>query len=528
MPHTHRHIVAFPLFALAIMGVLFLGQGMTVAGSLDPTGYERVDATKEDRLVTLPSSDTRVLVFKGAFFELWNTRPVLRDGSVLAGSQGLSEIYADRAVVKGINGAFHMTMKNGTLTVAAITTPVSIRVGQQSIAVPAGYLWSSPAGDVAGRSEGWEKWLNDRKATPAPRKFIREMAEKWGKLPESDGTLKPGDSGQFWSFPLQFAAAKERAMERWSENILSTLGALSRAGDTAQFNALLGRSDVQQAIAGQPDSSALGASLIGDTSVPAIRAEAMPLLHDDNDAFTAAALHPALRSASWTQAPAVNAQVDSDVLRLTNLPLTDTGEEPIPDILLAQWEQEFRSAMDQLGDGKAEFLAAYLPVVHAVSSKFAEKGYPERAQHYRDFILSLGATYRDQLLPETQMFLDAVAHADIADVALPAPMASASTMATPKKAETIPPEVAEKLRVSAREKMTRAGAVFSLQTAFTPISPTTVRVTDIVFATPTMDRTLTFLWDMSKDEIHDITTGGKTLPFPLTFDQFGKWARGEE
>jgi protoheme IX farnesyltransferase len=57
---------------------------------------------------------------------------------------------------------------------------------------------------------------------------------------------------------------------------------------------------------------------------------------------------------------------------------------------------------------------------------------------------------------------------------------------------------------------------------------TTVRVTDIVFATPTMDRTLTFLWDMSKDEIHDITTGGKTLPFPLTFDQFGKWARGEE
>jgi hypothetical protein len=167
-------------------------------------------------------------------------------------------------------------------------------------------------------------------------------------------------------------------------------------------------------------------------------------------------------------------------------------------------------------------------VVHAVSSKFAETGYPERAQHYRDFILSLGATYRDQLLPETQMFLDAVAHADIADVALPAPMASASTMAMPKKAETIPPEVAEKLRVSAREKMTRAGAVFSLQTAFTPISPTTVRVTDIVFATPTMDRTLTFLWDMSKDEIHDITTGGKTLPFPLTFDQFGKWARGEE
>ena len=526
---AHRHIVAFPLFALGILAVMFLGKATTTLASVDATPYERVDAAKADHVITLPNSDTRVLVFRGAFFELWNARPILRDGSILAGSNGLTEIYADRVVVKGINGAFHVSMKNGVLTVAAITTPVSVRMGQQSVAVPTGYQWQSPAGDLAGRESGWQQWLADRKPVASPRKFVRDMAEKWAAIPSEDTSIEAGDSGAFWALPFKFSAAKERAFARWSEGILANLGVLTRSGDTASLEAMLKRSDVQELIAQDSSMSALGATLLGSTEVPAIRADVIPMLHDDSDAFMLSALHPALRSVAWTHAPDVNVKLDSDLLRLVMLPLTDTGEEPISEILLSQWEEEFRGAMDQLKDDKGAFLAAYMPVLAEVSRNFAETGYPERAQHYRNFILSLGETYHDQLSAETQMFLDALLHQDIADIKTPALQDTPEQPSAPvQKPEPIPPEVGEKLRSEAREKMRQAGAVFSTQTAFTPVSPTSVRVTDIIFATSTTDRNLTFVWDMSKDEIRDITTSGKILPFPLTFAQFQTWATGQD
>jgi hypothetical protein len=117
---------------------------------------------------------------------------------------------------------------------------------------------------------------------------------------------------------------------------------------------------------------------------------------------------------------------------------------------------------------------------------------------------------------------------DIADVLTPAlkDTQNLSDVQVLKKPEPIAPEVSEKLRVTARQKLGEAGAVFSTQTGITPVSPTMVKVTDIIFATATQDRNLTFFWDMEKDEISSVTTGGKVLPFPLSFEQFIKWARG--
>ncbi len=526
--HTHRHIVAAPLFALALVGILTMGQGTSLVGSVNAL-YEKVDAKIEDRVITLPNSEVRVLVFKGAQVELWNGRAVLQEGSVLAGSRGLTEVTAGAATVKGIRGAFHLTYKNGALTVAAITTPVSVRLGAQSIAVPVGYQWRSGTEELSGREGGWNKWLTDREPLLLPRTFVRTMTDKWAGLPSTDGALKAGDSGSFWTAPWQFAAAQERAFSRWSSDVLVNLGVLSRTGDAAGLEAMLTRSDVQMVMEQLENPSALAATLLGETDIPAVRSQVMPLLHTDADAVMVASLHPELRTAAWTYTSAVNAEVDSDLLRLMVLPLTDTGEEPISEVLLTQWEEEFQNAVGQLKDDKGAFLAAYLPVIAKVSHTFAKTGYPERAQHYRDFLLSIGRTYFDQLPVETQMFLNAVAHSDIADAPLPTmeQAADMSDVLVLKKPEPIAPEVAERLRVDARQKMAQAGAVFSVQTAFTPVTPTTVKVSDIIFATKTQDRNLTFFWDMTKDEIRDVTTGGKVLPFPLTFEQFVAWARGE-
>lgn len=527
--HTHRHIVAVPLFALALVGVLMLGQGSSLFARTDGVPYERIETSKEDHQITLPSSDTQVLVFRGAFFELWNARPVLRDGSILVASKGLSEIYADRAVVKGINGAFHLTMKQGQLTVAALTTPVSVRMGQQSIAIPTGFQWTSPVTELAGRTEGWEKWLSDRKPVASPRKFVRDMSKK------AEGMVAPAESfvaprtASLWVSPLQFPAAQKRAALQWATDMAATLQSLAARGDAANLQALLLRPDVQKVVV-QASSPVLGASLMGLTDVPAIRSEAIALLHEDSDVFMLSALHPALRSAAWTNAPAIDAEVDSDILRLALLPLSDTGEDPLSSILLQQWEQEFQGALAQMED-KGAFLAAYMPMIAKAARGFAEAGYPERAQHYHAFLLSLGATYHDALPAETQALLDLLGRQDL--TALMAPLAPPETAnaAAPVvvvKPQAIAPEVAERLKVDAREKLRLAGAVFSMQTSFTAVSPTSVKVSDILFSDGTVDRTLTFVWDASKNEVRDISTGGKVLPFPLAFADFVAWATGED
>lgn len=525
--HTHRHIVAVPLFALLLVSVLSMGQGMSFTGAVQEL-YEKVDAGKEDRVITLPNSEVRVLVFKGAQFELWNGRAVLQEGSVLAGSRGLTEVTAGAATVKGIRGAFHLTYKNGALTVAAITTPVSVRLGAQSIAVPVGYQWRSGTEELSGREGGWNRWLTDREPLLLPRTFVRTMIDKWAGLPSADGALKAGDSGSFWATPWQFAAAQERAFARWSSDVLTNLGVLSRTGDAAGLEAMLMRSDVQMVMEQTENPSALAATLLGETEVPAVRSQVMPLLHTDSDAVMVASLHPELRTAAWTYTSAVRADVDSDLLRLMVLPLTDTGEEPISDVLLTQWEEEFQNAVGQLKDDKGAFLAAYLPMIAKVSHAFAKTGYPERAQHYRDFLLSMGRAYGNALPPETHMLLNALAHQDIADVALPTVERSVdvSDVLVLKKPEPIAPEVAERLRADARQKLAQAGAVFSTQTGFTPVTKTTVKVTDIIFATKTQDRNMTFFFDLEKDEISNVVTGGKVLPYPLSYEQFIRWARG--
>lgn len=528
-PTKHRHWIAVPAFAL-VLGIIFvLGRGGEfVSSTLHPAAFEQMGSSAEDRIVNFPNSSVYARVFRGADFEFWNNRAVLRKGSILVASPGMAEVYVDRSIIKGIDGAFHVNMKGDIVTVSALTTAVSVRIGQSMLVVPSGYLWKSGS-SLADRSDGWDKWLHDRKPRKIPGSFSKSMIKFADELLSvGEGAAQPqsvsaAPQKHFW----QFAAAHDRAMDRWAAQVQEAVSAAVTHNDRASLEQVL---ESQDALFALPNASSLAASLMAGKSLPMQKAQVLPLLQSDPDLFVALSLHPTLRSAAWAQG-APDLEDDEALVRLASFPFADNTQESASNLLVHQWQEEFLIELSRMNDAGA-FLSVYLPSLAALAQEYAAQGYPERAIHYLSSALVFGAARRDALSEATRGLLDALAAQDLSAVVSQrvqplqekpaAPVARADHAPVPPSAKE-----AEALINQVREALRQAGAVFSVQTGFDAISKTRIKVTGIIFSNGKVDRSLNFTWDLEKDEVRNISTGGKTLPFPLTFEQLVAWAKAE-
>lgn len=166
-------------------------------------------------------------------------------------------------------------------------------------------------------------------------------------------------------------------------------------------------------------------------------------------------------------------------------------------------------------------LSLLLPRASAFPSAFEEQGFPLHAQLWQQVIGHL-LTFTESLLSaedaralqplihETERSLIGIRTDQIAD--------SSSESSTVSSASPY----AGDATADAHAVLTQRGAMVGPATAFRSLSPTSssVRITDIYFATKSGDHAFSFTLDLTKKTVSDIEQNGERLPNALRLEQF--------
>lgn len=156
----HRWLVAAPLFAVCVvvsMSDVFFPVTAAVVSSA---------TYKTDGATVLETTS-------GA---------LLREGTVTVSSEEWTTLTVGDFVLSGWNGSFQVTLQQGVVTVAALTTPVHVSDGMRSTLVPAFMQWKGAS--LAASGTTLQSWYAPRMVQPLPAFFVTEALRS---LPPSTG-----------------------------------------------------------------------------------------------------------------------------------------------------------------------------------------------------------------------------------------------------------------------------------------------------------------------------------------------------
>lgn len=491
-PRRHRALVAAPVFILLLMLSLKEGMGATLLST--------------DTLRSQVGNPIAVQLSAGAKAHQSAEYVDVQEGSALLLSDGIASVHIRGDVLLGWSGGFEVIAHPTSYTVVALTTPVLVHRGEDSILVPSFMQWQSE---------------DDRYALkPIPEHFLRERLMQLQSLtPSADFSKDEADSSPLRLPFIQLPAAQDRAMEAGYHSVLQLLLDALREGRAEEARAFLSRQSTQEAIA----------SSVGRSFVPALLHEgiaqniAEPFLSaflSDPGFWMIASLHPDLRSYAWVhRIPDLPRQ--RLFLALSLLPASDRLTDEVSDLAVEKWAQAFGIFLQHDAD-PLRMLQGVLPILEDLA-----RSHPVRAKRYASHLL---ATLAWLQLEEGESLSSLRRIAALEDLSIPLEHAATDpivSLPAASASQPIDPAKTLELLERARADLAQAGGMFTKETSLTAMHPERVRVENIVIGTSEGDRMFSFTYHIESKSVEEAFHAGKTLPYALPLEQYLRWVRGE-
>lgn len=492
--HKHRHAVVLPVFLCLVL---------TQAGMI--RSEVRADLTAQ--VATAAVSDAVRLVPEGRAVIRDGVRPLIEQGTVLVYGSRVVRAHVGIAELLTVHGGYFVSRQGTSVTVAAIVSPVLVRLPGQVLVVPAGSQLRL-RGDSGIGAETLGQSLQ-----PVPHEFLeRRRLVITQALAASDSQMQ-SITDPSWretsamSF-LQLPAARERVQadlqERERMDWLRSVESITpdQLGVVLQDHTLL------------PDESARIEVLRRTAHRPTLGSLVLQTVPEDVQWL--AYVHPELQKSAWlayqdVAAPAIPMPV------LLQFPVTDTDEKPAGEAIVRVFG---RAVLSLDPEDQSRVLMAMEPFV----TQARAHGLSERLSWYAEALAPIDSA---AVSPSAQSVLAALKDWD-APVLPPEPVdpvvqhsSVASTAVVPTSFNAVEAETA------LRNLLQEAGAIFTTQTTLQARAPEQIVVQGIVFARGQNHNVYTLRYDSTTQMIYDIVQDGTALPYPMPLPAFAAWARGE-
>lgn len=469
----HRHWVMVPLF-LSALAATFLGAGQG----------ERPVAAPEDRLVG--------------------------EGETLVQDNGVVSFSAGDFAFFGMHGAFSVSVHDSHVSAAALTTPVLVRGGNAVSIVPVGFQWQSDGNGAL---------------LPLPSAFhyARLQALRHGSSSSSSSGAARWQALSILPDALRLPAARQRREDAAeARHLVAVSHQIARGWRIAS----MARDDaVSAALASKEGYRVLPSLLAALQDAPLDRAALFPFLFREEEGALLAIFHPAFRDhASALLTPSVLSAEARAAYRLS-FPHSDLLSQPLPALAFSRWEENVTERLSE--DDPLPFLEALLEVVEDVVRACARRGYVERAQRYAVAMQHFATLV--ELTPELQERIEALPALTVPPE-LPASLVGSSS-STVSSAPSLSskgdsePIAWDTLRERAIAELTAQGGMFIAQTTLEPVSPASVRILSLAFATANGDELFDFVYNVEQQEVSDILRGSTRYPYAVPLPRFREWVR---
>jgi len=516
----HRHVLFAPILALIV--VVTASQGVALRASV---GEEHIENENEEMQILHLSDDIQVVLFRGATVDRSEDLRI-EAGQVLLSGKGLIKVDAWHYQLTSIAGAFHVTVRDQVVTVAAISAPVLVQWEDQAVLVPVGLQWRG-RGKLVTLQEGLEAWFTARELKTVPVAFRLEQLTHLSSLTE-DSSDTPSLNIAFLSEsigmdmePLQLPAARERAQEHRTDALLKQVAMYVAKGDREGAHDLLILEEAEDAVKSDRGVQALIKLLPESSGDPLLIRDVLTLLLQDAHVWFLLSIHPDYRESVWGLGRP-DLTEEQFLVHLVTLPQSDILPEGLREFVLERWQLNLSDAAESMED-PSTFLAHLLDLLITLIRSYNHNDYPQRAALLTHLLLELSDLHPGVISEEQRAQLHELKNFDQVDVSL--------LEVTEEVVEEYPEEEPEpgltpdQVKAQTYELLRSVGALFTVNTKIEPISPTVASVEHLLFSSPDSERELNFKLDVISGTVFDVEQDGAVLPFSLPMEEFAQWAR---
>lgn len=499
----HRHLLLAPAF-LALLT-------LSLAGSRPVPPL--ADAEARDAAVHAVSGGA-VRALSDATYVAGERAFALREGEVLVGARGLAAVSVGNGVtLSGWNGGYGALLSRGTLTVAAVSTPVVLRMGSGVVLVPMGMQWKAPLHEAATATGALRQAALQRVVPgPLPPHYLAERRRDARGL--AAVTVSPQSAGSVPAGLALLTGDVHRGVPAADPSLALRAALLASVGDPAALQAALDAGG--RALLASPEGQGLLSELLAAPALAHASATMLLALVSDGDLRLLLTLHPHLRSEGIA---AFDGSAEADSALLLSLPSVDIQPDPLPQWLLSRWEERLTAAVQFATDRPAVLQDMLAGIARGVALQ-RDRAFWNRAAWYARAARRLEAAFGAGADPEVRALLAAIA----ADAEPPAPERPAPPPAeTPAVPEVPTTEEVTRLQTAVRSLLREKGALLTRNSALLVRTKRAVDVRGVAFATPAGDESFSFTLDPETGMLSDIVRKGAVQSFAVSFDQFLEW-----
>jgi len=526
LPQTHprhRHILLLPLLLFCVITPLVL----TLASSQEThsSAGQEFKSVTADGAVMWSQEEAKISHDEQV--------PLLENGNVLVNGEGIAQlrIGSDMDVI-GIHGAFNISRYGDSISIASLTTPVLVRQGDNRLLVPVRQQWHaslsqplpSGSGDVLSNLSALQA------AEELSTRFFEQQIRLLSKVSVSKGVdilpeprqAAPRES-LFASLMLPGAAA--RSDHRHTNALLGALRAQVEAGDAAGVDALLSDED-SFALMETPHGRAVLAMLAGRAGNAGVRAPILAMLSHDSDLWLLMSQHPKYHSYAWLFGSPPSA-VGTMLIGWFAYPVSALGFQNMISGTVNQWQQHVIAWLEDKNEASTIVSALLAQSVESLQ-KLHGAGYPQRAAQFAAALSEIAIPFERMLTPRSERLLEMLQSWD--DVQLePLPASVVEDVYEEKIAsENVQQEVevpfdADEVVQATEAALSDAGALITLETSISALSPTKARVESVVFSTATRDRVFDFTYDIETRTVAAIVEDDEGFLHALSLEHFVNW-----
>lgn len=532
----HRHFLGIPVFLFFLGTAMFwdAGNASLLPDTSDATtapAAGAISARGGDEEFSLPRGIYGLLQEDG-MLEDDGVELSIRDGAALFASDGMARVRMGDVIVSGFHGGFLASNAGSRLSIFALTAPVLLQRDEFRLIIPAGMRGEWAAGLIPGAFSPQIAADAGAGLSVLNTSVMRDELQRLSRLRPTPPLQVAGDASfrMPW-LPLVFPAAEERMRLRGDGARLSRLLEALRSGDQAKARTQLEDEGVRRLVRSDDlPSGVFQALLASSAGLPSISRDILAETRD-GDLWVLASFHPDFAAAAWEApvSPAIPRPLR--LLRLLQLPSSDTGPAA-PERAVARWTAQLKDELDAAAPaGRAGFMHALLTTMRDYMAFAEVGGFPERTGRYAASLRQIIGRYAPELTREDY---DLYAPWEAADVIAPyiepptpaAPVPSAVNPAVSESTKTAQEASfdADAAEARAKQFLHDAGALFTTQTSVRAESAGRVAVQNIIFASADGDRAYDFIFDQEKNEALDIRREKELLPYPMRLEAFAKWA----
>jgi hypothetical protein len=236
------------------------------------------------------------------------------------------------------------------------------------------------------------------------------------------------------------------------------------------------------------------------------------------DQWLLGSVHPALRETVWKQSFPGKTTREAQLLRLFSFPLSDTLPDAASVPVVKRWQAAAEETLRRETEAPL-IVELLLQDARDLLERFRSEDYPDRLQRYAEAFASLSAPYTDTFSPDTlALRLEIMALQRGEDV-----VAVPSVAASSEQSSSVPSWSAEEISSITHDKLSAAGALFTVQTSITPPDSHSAAVSGIVF----VNSFYSFTYDLVTGDVSGIVKDGEQFPYALSLQKFAGWAKNE-